>query len=208
MKRPFLLPLLAAAGLALSASTACAQNLVQNPGFEDSSLAPWTTSHTGTVITSRTNYAPDVHSGNQAALFLYQGNILGNQIPGIGTFSQTLATTPGQVYTISFWAVNDQGGGLSDPLSVFWNGSLALGAPVLMPEDRTYHEYTLAAVASSSSTLLQFQSPLMDSLFAWPIGLDDVVVKPAPAPAPSALLTALMGAVPGLSILRRRLRRR
>jgi len=98
------------AGVATMASTAQADagNLVQNPGFESGTLAPWSCSGgNGSVVTS------PVHSGSYALLGTPTGS-------DDAQCSQTVSVQPGSSYTLSAWLegsyvyLGDTGTGTSD----------------------------------------------------------------------------------------------
>src|SRR5689334_18970366 len=106
MKKQFLIAF--ASALVLTSGAARA-DLVVNGGFETGDFTGWTlTGNSGFI--SITNNA---HSGSFAASF---GAV------GSPTFlSQTLTTTSGTTYTISYWLTNL--GGPTNEFNVEWNGA-------------------------------------------------------------------------------------
>jgi hypothetical protein len=97
-------------GVATMASTAQADagNLVQNPGFESGTIAPWSCSGgTGSVVTS------PVHSGSDALLGTPTGS-------DDAQCSQTVSVQPSSSYTLTAWVegsyvyLGDTGTGTSD----------------------------------------------------------------------------------------------
>ena len=86
--------------LAPSACDAVVGNLVTNCGFETGDLTGWNVSGFGT---GSIGVFPGPHTGAFAASL--------GSVGGLGCISQTLATTPGQIYTLSFFFTNDSGGG-------------------------------------------------------------------------------------------------
>ncbi|HXP86032.1 MAG TPA: hypothetical protein VN841_15010 [Bryobacteraceae bacterium] len=189
----------------LCSSAASGTNLVQNPGFELGSFSGWTVSNwaieTGTdglVPHSGTFYAD---SGCAATTCL--------STPTSFVF-QTLATTSGQTYTVSFWydlgATNciictpvlpdDPTGTLSE-LQVLWGGSTILDAIQSAPlPNAGWVLFTANVLATSSSMQLEFlgrQDPAR-------LGIDDVCVDlvggacgSGPVPEPSPLLLSCAG---------------
>ena len=88
---------LAAAAVLVPVSTAPASvELVVNGGFESGNFTGWTPwGNTASVRVDTTNA---VHSGDYGAVF---GE------PGLGGIEQSLVTTQGQEYLLSFWFVNN-----------------------------------------------------------------------------------------------------
>jgi hypothetical protein len=80
----------------VEASPTCGVNVVQNPSFEDASLAPWTFTTSGGTW----SYVP----GRVTPRAL---NLL-HPATGVRTSSitQTLSTIPGRLYTVNFWYYN------------------------------------------------------------------------------------------------------
>lgn len=147
-------------------------NLVTNGGFETGDYTGWTrTGDTGadSVITATTAGAAGVsiHSGTRASR-LGPNNLV--------FLTQTLATTAGVNYTLSFWLSNPIGGPATQWL-------VRVGGNTLMDVTNapsfTYRNFTFTFTAASSSTQLQFG-------FAHPpdwFYLDDVSVTPTNATA-------------------------
>jgi hypothetical protein len=158
---------------------------VGNGGFETGDFTDW-------VFVGNTNYmftlsgddvdvagtnalygAPDelfVHSG------LY-GAYLG-EYPDVGSLSQTVATTPGQHYTVSFWltCVPYQGSTAPNTFAANWNGSALYAVTNVPAFGWTNLQYVVPATSSSST--LEFELNQVPGAF----GLDDVSVEPLPGP--------------------------
>ena len=94
-KRPFfaVMPAVFALLLLLGLFAPCgAQNLLTNPGFEDG-MNGW--SGGGAFSAGSGFHGFPAHSGNFYAAFGY--------VWSVGTITQTLATTPGQQYQLSYY---------------------------------------------------------------------------------------------------------
>src|SRR5581483_3534727 len=132
---------------------------LQNNGFELGSFAHW--SLTGnTIYSSVTSDLTYVHSGNYGARLAAPGT------PGF--ISQTVATTPGQGYTISFWLENPSGASAND-FQVTWNGSVVLDLPNLGVTGWTNIQVPVGAVSISAVLTFGFANSFY-------FGLDDVGV--------------------------------
>jgi hypothetical protein len=169
-------------GLAIAGAPAAyaQQNLVQNPGFEEtqgqgsSATSPdWTvTSGFGTEFLSGQQEQGGPNSGLWYASF---AAISASEATS-GTLSQMIPTTPGVNYVVSFFLANYQG-----PHNTF----LATfgGQTVLSLTDSpafAYTQYSAVVTATSSQTQLAFAGEQDPASF----GLDDVSVEVQGAPAP------------------------
>jgi hypothetical protein len=180
-------------------------NIVQNPGFETGDFTDWTINPGGTnpwIIRSGSN----AFQGN---FFAGTGCIGAPCITGTPSqqafLTQTLFTTPGQSYTITFeFSANGNTG--ANEFAVLWNGTtvLDLGPGGTLGPVGTLNTYILysvpkAVVATSTTSTLTFLGREDDGYDA----IDNVVVDPTPEPA-----TALvgMGLLP-LALYARRRRR-
>ena len=106
-----------------------------------------------------------VHSGING-LFLGE-----NTAPG--SLSQTLPTTSGASYQVSFWVTNPMEG-TPNEFRAMWNGAVMLGQTNVGAFAWTQYRYTVAA--SSTQTRLRFEFRNDDYAF----GLDDVQVELVP----------------------------
>jgi PKD repeat protein len=149
--------------------------LVQNGGFETGDFSSWTTGGNFTHCYVNQPYA---HSGTYGAeLYPYS-------TPGL--LSQTLATTPGANYVISFWLENQ-----ADPQNEFfvsWNGNTNFDQADI--GDIGWTNIQLTVTATGPSTVLQFGFWNNTSSF----GLDDISVKVAAPPQPRIDSLSLSGA--------------
>ena len=71
-----------------------------------------------------------------------------------GTLSQTIATTAGKTYTLSFWLQNDAPG--ANDFKALWNGQTLLS--FTNAANFGYKQYTYTVTATTSSSTLQFSA--------------------------------------------------
>ncbi len=132
-------------------------NLVSNCGFETHVFDPWVQS--GDTRYSSVDTIP--HSGLYAASM--------GPIGDLGFLTQTLSTTAGQSYTLSFWVQNDSS---PNEFLVSWDGGVLFDGVLddVLPYTLVVYEGLLA---SADGTDLQFGFRNDPSY----IELDDVVVN-------------------------------
>ena len=151
-------------------------NLVTNGTFETDNFSGWTLGGNSTS----TRWGPEIFITSQAESGSYAAAM--GSVGSNGTLSQTLQTTAGQQYTLSFWLAND-GGGPND-FTATWNGTPVL-ALTNAPGQR-YTEYTYIVTATGSTSTLEFaaeQNPTQ-----W--NLDNVSVTAGVNAAPGTTLTS------------------
>lgn len=145
--------------------------MVANGGFETGDFTGWTRGQP--EIPGADFIATDpavVHSGLFGAAL--QGP---SEFQQIGSLSQTLRTTPGMSYSISFW-VNSADGLHDNELQATWGSTVLPGLSNLVSGVWTHLQYHLTA--TNAATVLQFNVGLDPSR----LGLDDVTVVPLVRP--------------------------
>ena len=166
----------------LCSPVAFGTNLIQNPGFELGSFSGWTVSDWA-IETGTDGLVP-----NSGTFYADSGCAVSTCISGPASFIfQTLATTSGQTYTVSFWydlGFTNCGGGCvpvlpDDPngtlseLQVLWGGATLLDAVQSTPQPNAgWVLFTANVLATSNSMTLEFlgrQDPAR-------LGIDDVCV--------------------------------
>ena len=159
---------------------AIGQSIVQNGGFETGDFTHWTLSgYTSRMsVYGSSTYA---HSGTYGAR-------LRSSTSSFGYLAQTLQTTPGQTYCLSFWM------NIPNTLTEFrisWNGNVLLDRTNIPSSSWTNLQFLVAA--SNAATALQF-GLRSGSYF----GLDDVSAVPTnPFARTLTVISAGGGAAPG-----------
>jgi len=175
-------------GVAALAATMAVQayNDVQNGDFETGDFTGWT-QFGDTTFTGVDTFAPQ--AGTYAAYF-------GPTSPG--GIDQTIATSPGQGYVVSFWLQTEADvNGVATPnfFEFNWDGGPAELTIVNAPAS-PYTQYSFRLVASSSSTDLRFTFSDTPAF----LDFDSVSVIPEPGSL------ALLGLAGGIAALARRRR--
>lgn len=166
---------------------ASAQNLVTNPGFETGSFTGWTTDN-------GVGFTTTPHSGNYAAQF---GSSFSG---GSGSLSQTILTTAGKSYNISFFLngnfqPNFYANNFTASFAGFQGENIRDAAQ--SSEGFSYYaQYSFTATATGASSELQFtgSSFAFTPLGSRPLFLDDISVTDAgPAAVPEASSVISLG---------------
>jgi hypothetical protein len=181
--------LMSAAVMVSAPASAVVREFVSNGGFESGTTSPWVPVRWN-VYQAAAGYP--VHSGDYSA---------GTGCVGAGavfncTISQSLGTSAGQRYDLSFWVGNTRVGLDAQALRVAWNGT---DLATIVPTDTAFRQYTFNNLeATSTNTQLLFGGYNNPGT----IFIDDVSVTQSTAGAPGApgplagvgLLPALAGA--------------
>jgi hypothetical protein len=142
-------------------------NLVANCGFEQVTAPSPGWTWTGDMSFTAIIPGAPAHSG---MLGLDTGPTV-----DLGFFTQTLATTAGQSYDLTYWLRNN---GRPARFQISWDGSVIQDDPAFDHPDHAYTSYTIPGlIASTDGTVLSFGFFNVPDFF-W---FDDVIVTVSPA---------------------------
>ncbi len=147
-----------------------------NSGFETGDSTGWTLSGDNywTVIDNGFESGIAPHSGSYEAAL--------GTASSLGYLSQTVATTPGTSYLLSFW-LNHSGGDPSDVFIVSWNGTTLVDET--NPPAPAWTSYQFVVTATGTSTVLQFGYKASDTDY---LDLDDVSLQSQTNIAPTVTI--------------------
>ena len=150
-------------------------NLVANGNFETGDFTAWTLggNYTSTI------YGPEIFINTNSTGGGTHAAGMGS-VGADGTLSQTIATTPGQTYTLSFWLRTETSGG--NDFAAKWNGQNLLSLTNAAQSGYTEHTYTVTATGSTST--LQFSAANGPS--AWDLDNISLTVSGASGTSPGA----------------------
>ncbi len=183
--------LLAIAALFAATSGAYAQNIVVDGGFESQSQAAGTWNVYSSLLGWNTVAGAGVEVRNQVAGNAFEGdNYVELDSYNNSAIAQTLATTTGGFYTLSFEYSARGGVSLaSNPVQVFWNGTLldTVSLDGSNQNGNVWYQYSYAVQALGNDVLKFAASGTNDSLGG---SLDAVTVSAVPEPSTYALMAA------------------
>ena len=128
---------------------ASGSNLVANGNFATGDFTNWTLGGNYTDTT----YGPEIFIDTDAEGGSTHAAGMGS-VGSDGTLSQTIATTAGQTYTLSFWLQNEASG--TNDFKAIWNGQTLLSLTNAAQSGYTEHTYTVTA--TGSTTTLEFSA--------------------------------------------------
>jgi hypothetical protein len=166
--------LILSAACALFPCLVGAQNIVRNGSFESTDL-----------------YGEPLYWSPVGMLLGWENAPDGRNYAYVGSVSQTLATTPGQSYTLSCYAAGDLYASSTSTLEVDWGGhatadfttqSHPYNSGVNRYLQIVWQRFSVTVTANSSSTPLTFQAINNTGLL-----LDYVQVVPVPEPSTTTI---------------------
>ena len=129
-------------------SASSGANLVTNGSFETDSFSGWTVGGNS----GASAYGPQLFVDKTAESGTYAAGL--GSMGSDGTLSQTIATTAGQTYTLSFWLQNEAAG--ANDFKATWNGQTLLSLTNATKAGYTQYTYNVTAAAPTST--LQFSA--------------------------------------------------
>ena len=170
-----------------------------NGGFETGGLDDWTLTGSTELVFALAADDTDVAgtaalTGQPDALFVHSGiygGYLGewawNGNPAVGSLAQSVATTVGQKYLVSFWLTcvpDDQGVTTNNQFTAKWSGLKLYARTNLNALGWTNLQFVVPAIATRTTVEFDFNND------PGAFGLDDVTVQPVPGPVLNSVAVA------------------
>jgi hypothetical protein len=164
---PRLTPILIAVALTAWCPLQTRANLIVNPGFETGNFSGWIFNPGPSSSSGVDNSNP--HIGTYAAVLDATTGP-----PPVEELSQTVATTPGTFYNVSFWLSNSGTTGTRSFIASFGGTTIALGGSPAFP----YTEFMFTVQVTGTSSVMDFRD--FNNGGAW--YLDDISVTARSVP--------------------------
>jgi hypothetical protein len=152
--------------------------LIKNGDFELGTFSGWTlvgTTNENFVTPTSGSFPEGVHSRNW-------GTALGQSGSTPASLSQTIITSPGKQYALSFWLNSPDNPTpprktTPNQFTVKWNGTTLFNQTDLAVFSWTNFSFIVGATTTNTLLRFEFRND------PWAFGLDDVSIQPVPAPA-------------------------
>ena len=169
-------------------STSAHANYIVNGSFETGNFSSWTLNASATVVVAGGAYGYPAEDGSYYAAL--------GTVGGLGTISQSFATTAGQSYILSYYLASN--GTTPNEFRTDINGTTFFDQVNIASQ--SYMLYSDTFTATGSTSTLTFYERNDPSYLA----LDNVSVNPSAVPEPASFFMVCVGAVGILGYLRPR----